>query len=209
MIACGLRVGTRARRSFSKRGRTRARSSGVTSSPLAKERGEFGSNLSGGAGEQDTHSEFLSIKYFSVASAALCGILGREQGCPRRHRPGDGQFWIASSGRPLVLGRIKSRALVEEVGDVRAPKAVREAGRHPQTALHVARQLDAHPLTEGRRAGGVCRRQHRRRCRPHPHQLALRLPQLKVQPAQRRVRRAARLSCTKFRSMPAAANCAR
>jgi hypothetical protein len=84
-----------------------------------------------------------------------------------------------------MLRRVVVGGLVEEIrrfGD--DEEAVGEARRQPEHAIVGFRQLDAGHLAEGRRAAADVHGDVEHRAARHAHQLALRLAQLVMQPAQ-------------------------
>ena len=77
-------------------------------------------------------------------------VLGRDRGT--LDWPTDGEVWIVPPQGPVAGGHVRLGALVEDVGVPQRAEAVSESRRNPELSRALARQLDAHPPGEVRRA---------------------------------------------------------
>ena len=120
------------------------------------------------------------------------GVLGGQQRLATVQLPVNGQRRIVPGNAALVGGCIVVGRFVEELRHLgQHHKPVRKARWHPQLAVVVFAQFFSYPLAKGRRTLANVHRHINHRAAHHPHQLALGLLDLIVQPPQHALRTAA------------------
>ena len=144
--------------------------------------------LPASAGQQHPHAKLIGR-----AKARARGILGRQhRRDPRGQWPGDAQVRIVPAKGVFVIRIVKIRALVHQIGGIaQDAEAVGKPGRDPELLVPLGIEAHDHVPAEGGRGAAEIHRHVEHLAGHDPHQLALRAPELVVQPPQHAAGRAA------------------